>query len=228
MRPQTPVRSTRVAKRDTSILEFKDHDPAPTEFQMIGGICWPKPDPRKNNEVYGFAVVLGIDLEANEIVVFEEEKFYTVDHMLDKETGFIEREGACSFFTKAWHKYYCSRFYCNQPQDMRRKYLMQCLRSEMVRPNPVFIPVHWDALSEPEQCMYEHLELGRLHRRDAQLHDEMETHMSQAGAPTHASAPVHALFCALIGQQKFPWLEPRKPDDDTPIIHVMATGPIIR
>jgi hypothetical protein len=202
-----PVNSNYDRRRGTSTLIFPDNEPKPIEYYVRGGICWPIPLPQEDNEIVGFALIAGVNVETDEIMIFEEREFACVDNIMGEDHQ-IEFEGVAPFFNMCWQKYYCHKFFYNQRKEMHRKYMLETVRSDSIKPKPQFIRMHWDKNHDVEQIMYEKQTLNRLKcEQDGELHQQIKTYTVVPGNPHPA---MYALFCLLAGLQKFPWKEPHK------------------
>ncbi len=87
-----PLKVQADLNRKTSILYFPNGDSA--EFYMRGGICWPITyECRGKMENNGFALMAGQDIKTQNIYVFEEISFVTIENILNQATGQIEFHG---------------------------------------------------------------------------------------------------------------------------------------
>ncbi len=209
-----PIRAVYEAYDRTSVLYFQDDDPPPMKCMLRGGICWPMPVPRFQNQAQGFAVLLGYNIETQQLIVFEQREFVTVDHFTsptpDPETG-TEKiwQGACDYFGVCWQSYYASDHYYNHSEDTQRKWELRARRSKAVDPKPHFIRVQWDHPSDPEGVFSEKMTLGQLILpADSELDEALNTRQL-AQANEKPEPPVHALYAALSGFDLYPY-RPRK------------------
>lgn len=218
----TPVKMVVNRNQHTSLLEFPDNTTC--QMFMRGGITFPIPIKARGNHILGYAIMAGVDITTGHVFIFEEREYATIEHALTPD-GHIEFEGLCNFFNHCWTTYGADTFFYNQPDNTFRKYMLQIMRSDMIKPKPHFISVHWDNKGQPEQVMYEHQTLTRLFRRtqppteDAQYTLDQQMEIYDPMMPD-ISPTMHALFACLTGLDNWPYRRRWEESDETLILNM--------
>ena len=120
----------------TSTLYFEAQTHA--EYMMRGGVCWPiSVEVRGKMDVYGYIIMTGYNVESGLVTVFEQKQFVVVDNILRLDKS-IEYHGIAPWFNRCWSKYFASDFFWNQDFELAKKYRLEVIRSEMIKPQPVY------------------------------------------------------------------------------------------
>jgi len=185
----------------TSTLYFRESESG--QYMMRGGVCWPIPvDDGGKKDVYGYILMAGQNVETKLVTIFEQVQFVVIDHILRPDRS-IEHHGISTWFNRCWSKYFASDFFWHQDNELSRKYLLEIIRSEMIRPKPQLIEVGWSDTEEAKQVIWKFVKLGKLRiEKDSQLYRELEK--TKVGEKQTWPA-VHALMCCLCGIERFPW-----------------------
>lgn len=198
---KTPMQAIRNEHEDATRLFYPDG--TSRLLYIRGGVCWPQlyyKDGRQ--DLIGYAVLCGEDVDNAEFLVLSERSFLTVDHLLKNGTNVIEHEGLASWFNRMWSDYLCRTFYWHQPEELRRRYLREVLRSSMIAPKPSLPEVHWSDLDAVRQHVWESVKRG-LFRADRDGAVLQQLSLAKIGNNQHLPA-VHALCCAMAGMQRSP------------------------
>ena len=200
--------------RKTCLLQFAKNNPPPMECVIRGGIALPQFEPARN-EIVGYAVVCGLDVDTKKIYVFEQQAFSSIDHiMTDDLPGqrgpVIEYEGVSSFLNRCWLEYFSRRYHTFDHADMIKKYKSQIHKSLMIKPKPYIMPIHrGDTEGQAEHTMRELLQNNRLFiDKSSQLADTLLSYEARA-IGVDAEAEVRALLAVLTAYDVHRWREPR-------------------
>jgi len=199
------------AEQKTSHLFFgnKEH-PLNGEYYMRGGICFPVPVRiGADNGANGFALMCGMNVDTKKVYVFEETAFLTIDHIVGTG-GDVEMEGLCGWLNECWSYYFAKQFYWHQDPETKKTYMLDILRSAMIKPHPVLVHIDWNDDHQIEHVLWRLGNTGVMKlRADGQLHDclrllEVQTENAQI------IPGVHALKCALAGLLRYPYRKKRE------------------
>lgn len=185
---------------------------AKLKFYMRGAIAWPQAD----NE--GFAMMAGVNLLENVIYIFEQFRFWTVEHWLDPDGRIRPRDdhdhtqgyhlGLIQFLQDCEAKYKCcSFFYGGQHIDVNRRHLMEVYRNKLL-PNRVEL-IEVPYVSE----VGDDLILEKFHTRKFRaenkslLADAVEQWINLQAAGTGDNNIVHAFRALLAGFEHQPWVK---------------------
>lgn len=218
----TPEAHTVNTVRKTALLQFpKAAGIHPMECHVRGGVCWPVPVPSRANRLIGAAVLVGQAIATGEHIVFEEQEFFSVDHITDA-SGWITHNGLAGLLTTAWGKYACDTFYYNQRDEMHRKYLIECMDAPGIKPKPHFVEMLWASTDDPLQRLYELDTMQRLTMpppTESIAAAALEEYEMDPGRPP--TPALHALLCALHGMQRHPWREPKDQPERIELVRQM-------
>ena len=192
-------------RRKTSTLYFDDRDPM--ECSMRGGICWPITYENAGRvDTNGYAVMCGYEIKTGNIYVFEQIQWITIDHIIDPETRAIKYEGTAPWFNSLWNTYYAKSFYYHQSYDLSKRFVLAVGRSPMIGTRPRFVELPPTDAQDIISALWMALKAGKLFREgDTELQRQME--MVKSGDKQVLPA-VHAMGCALVGIERFPWRKP--------------------
>ena len=200
--------------RKTSSLIFdKQYENMNGEYYLRGGTCWPIPIRiGADHGASGFILMAGRNVVTNKIFVFEQKLFLTVDHILDS-TGGIEIEGLSHWFNTLWANYFASSFYYHQDESTHKTFLLQVLRSKMIMPKPSFVETAWQGDANMDALIWRLGNTGMLKfEKDSELHDALHLFEIQSNHKDTIPA-IHALKCALVGLERYPWKVRHKNND---------------
>jgi hypothetical protein len=134
--------------------------------------------------------------------VFEERAFNTIDHVLGDDRR-IEFEGVSTWLNRQWTTYYCDRYFWNQEFETNKRWLLQVIRSKMIKPKPQFIEIDWQDEGQALHTVMERAEFNQLrYRKDGGLFRAIEEWTADNGKILPA---MHALMCCLVGIERYPW-----------------------
>jgi len=210
MEPHSKIRPPDLAipnwERDIVRFVYKDpRDPMAGEYYVRGGICFPTVvGVGAGLRIVGHAVLICQNIQTKVAYEFESKPFVTVDHVM-AERGVVKAEGVCTWFAKAWRRYYVRTFYFNQDEDTARKYRLQVLRSDLFEPKPGFVKLHW---RDDRQAFHAILEQGARGVYRFPLGATIAQAIKTAGESELKQQPiVWATMCALNGIEAHPWRE---------------------
>lgn len=202
-------------ERGTSMLYFEGQ--TPHEFYLKGGLCYPASyeipgeDSRMIRDIKGYAVMAGMDIRTKIVYVFEATSWRSIDNIIDPQTGRITEQGLSHWFNNVWGTYFARKFYWHQRPDMARRYHIEIIRSQMIRPQPEIIEAPTTDVAELLDCIWLYNSQGRLKYTGfedpikktgpTELHQQLE--MVRAGDKQLMPA-VHALGCCLLSMERFP------------------------
>ena len=136
-----PARVTKNRENDTSRLFWQPPSPIfDGEYYVRGGICWPGRIPSTAQDVSGYAVLVGINVDNDTAVVFEEMPFSCVDDVID-EKGVIKVSGLSHWFNKNWDTYFADYYYVCQDPVTVKKHTLQVHRSKVITARAGFCDV---------------------------------------------------------------------------------------
>ena len=201
---------TAIFNEDQSITLYFDFDEEKRiypqgDFDIRGGVCFPTEfqDEYDNFDVQGFAVLVGLDLEKRIFTVFEERSFLVVDNILNSDQ-LIEHRGLASWFSKCWSNYYCRKYHWHQDPSMAKQYRLEIGRSLMIKPKPTLIEVPWG--DNARHVVWKHIKAQKLrYRKGGELHTQLELVKKIKEGKNRTFPAVHALQCALVGMERFPF-----------------------
>jgi len=206
-----PIRVAFRPERKTAVLQFPSDGPEPMECDIRGGIAMPM-HMEGQQQLVGFAVLAGLELRTKKITIYEQRQFSTIEHVL-APNGTIEYEGISSFFNQCWTNYFGIKFYTFQKPQLTKKYRTQVYRSEMIKPKPQFLKVHWgDSPIDAHQTLQE-LSLNRklLVDKDSPLSTVFAKYESSPAAMKKFTEPeMQAFLACLVGYQTSPWRDPER------------------
>lgn len=197
---------------------YGDRNGASGEFHMRGGIAWPVEVNPATGRVEGYAVLLGLNVRVGVFYVFEETPIITVDHATDRN-GRVIAEGCAPWFNRCWERYYADMYYHGGPAQAYGRWAGLLGDSRLIARVPALVEVRVEARSAwPESLMLQLNQEGRLEiAGDSGLAAAIKAHVmameqntsGMSAADRKPSAPVVALWAALVGCHEWPWLAPR-------------------
>jgi hypothetical protein len=204
---QKPV--SRILNDDKSVtlyFEFDDEEMRypQAEFDIRGGICFPTEfkDEHGNFDIQGFAVLVAMDIEKKIFWVFEERSFIVIDNILNNDQ-MIECHGIASWFNSCWSQYYCRKYYWHQDNELVKQYRLEIGRSEMIQPKPILIEIPWGNDSDARHFVWKSVKSKKLRcQKGTELYRQLE-YAKKGDKQTYPA--VHALQCALMGMERFPF-----------------------
>jgi len=202
-----PLKVQADLNRKTSILYFPNGDSA--EFYMRGGICWPITyECRGKMENNGFALMAGQDIKTQNIYVFEEISFVTIENILNQATGQIEFHGLSYWFNKVWSEYYARKYFWGQDETLHRRHYLKVIRSPIIEPKPGFIEV---PISDPKDVTSSIFQYSQTDKLKIEKESQLAEQIKMIGPESNTQPPsVQALSFLLVGFEMYPWREPRE------------------
>ena len=198
---QKPTKAHFDLEKRISTLYFKDNEQA--DYMMRGGICCPthvEIDGKADH--YGFAVMAGYNTETGLVKIFEQQKFVVIDNVLRSDKS-IEFSGLAPWFNHNWTKYFASDYFWNQDFELAKRYRLEVLRSEMIKPKPQFIEIDWSDVEEARHIIWKYVKLAKMRiEQDSFLFQELQ-HIKKGEKQTLPAEL--ALMCCLSGIERFPW-----------------------
>jgi hypothetical protein len=181
-------------RRRTSTLYFEKFDDF-GEFYMRGAVYWPTTES-------GFALLAGQKIETKRVHVFEQMEFETIDNIVGKDRT-IEYHGLAPWFNRCWSKYFASIFLWSQHEELHRRFRLQVIRSEAVKPKPVFIEARLSDEDDARYLVFDYARTGRIVlERESELAKQLELarHNEKVELPA-----VRALGRLLAGLERHPF-----------------------
>ncbi len=187
---------------DTSTLYFEDREPG--DFFIRGGICWPEMvEIHGDVEVVGYAVICGKEIKTDTVYVFDQFQFLTIENIIDKATGVMQYPGIAQWLCKNWANYFAQQYFWCQPEELARAYRLEIIRSKMIKPQPFFKEVPW---SDDNQATIELTRVMTMGKLKMDPKSKLFEQIAQVKKADDKLLPaVHALKCALIGYQRYPY-----------------------
>lgn len=193
-------------KRRVSRITFDDDSQG--DYHVRGGICWPVLSGEKPYQrVGGYAVMVALNVATDCAVVFEYTEFNAIDAGPHGDA-----------FTKALRPwlwacldgYKAAHYYWRQHDETHRQYRLQVHQDGDARlRNLVLQEIDWGDDAAAEQ-VYVMAAMGKRLKIERALADVIK-----GGAEGAFNPAKHALICALMGLQRWPWCEPpAKPKGD--------------
>lgn len=199
-----PIHKNYNAERKTTLLFFDDHDPM--ECSMKGGVCWPVPFERNGvMDTVGYAVMAGMDLASGVVYVFEQVPWVVIDDIIGAG-GIVKYEGLSHWLNRIWTDYFASVFYFLQTDEVSRRFRLQVIRSNMIRPKPRFVELPPVDVSDLIGVVWRLIKEGRLRFDKGSEIDRDLTSVKEGDKQLFPA--VHALGCCLTGFDRFPWRKP--------------------
>ena len=191
-------------RRETVKLLFEDRPSR--EFFMRGALAWPE------GERDGFVIVAGLDLANQNIWIFREFPFISVEHFYSE--GDIVRKGLFQFFDECRSRFYCQTYFFSQPDELHHRFTNYIYKTPTIPwPKPEFIRVRFSDQEIADNIIREALVRDTLHgnRRESKVFNEIFGLTGDDEAKKKArerSLPIHALRCLLAGYEYYPWVDP--------------------
>ena len=179
------------------------------EWVMRGAVSWPVYEAQA---VGGVALLCGMSVALGHWLVFREQAFMVIDPVLGQKPDgggarAIVHEGLGGWLNKAWSAWYCTQWYWSQAEDVARPFRLAVIRSESIKPQPVFVEVVGFDRAAASMQMVELIGKGRLRFvRDGLVAQGLaQWQSSGGGSKVGAPAAVHALMCLVAGVGRAPW-----------------------
>jgi hypothetical protein len=211
MTTKTPTQQHYQPDRKVVVLRFENNDSNPLngEYFIRGGVCWPVAVRTSTGQsVKGHAVLVGYNLFTKTYTMFEDTDFICVDPVV--ENNRVMYDGVANWFNECWSKYFCRYWYYHQDETTHRMYLLQTIRSEMIKPTPGFIEIPWQDEGAVVPVLWRMISNKRLKFNSPSpvILDQIRQCQTTLGASDLGLYPaVHALVCALAGMERWPWRE---------------------
>jgi len=196
-----------VERRETSILYFDKG--RSVEYDVRGGMCFPfsfEPSPG-HFDYAGYSVLAGMDVLSGKITIFEQRPWVVVENIIGPDNA-LQYRGVAEWLNRCWSKYFGRRFYYHQPHELKRKYILEIIRSDMVNPDPSFISVPWGSGDEAEalHVVWKAVKLKTVQiERDTRLAQDLLIQKEGKDRPKYIPPSIHALMCVLMAYERFPW-----------------------
>jgi hypothetical protein len=197
--------------RDTHNLWFADGSQG--EFYLHGGLCWPVAV-QSIEEQYGCAILAGVNVETGVCHVFEQFIIDSIEPAYNQHDGRVKSPGLASWLQQVHSAYGARRYYFNQDESLHRMYLLQVLRSRIIDPKPVLVPISWKTDEEAMSAMNHWRMNGNLViAAGTPIERALQSYRSTPGMKLAQSPPLHALACLLVGLTLRPWRKHMQPRD---------------
>lgn len=189
---------------------------------MRGAIAWP--EPMKSE---GFALMAGLNLADQTILIFEQFRFWTITHWLNPDGTIRQRKtdpgqyhtGLIQFIQDNEAKYKCSSyFWGGQHIDITTRPLKKLYRNPMLTRHIELIEVPY--VSEVgDGLVLEKLQL-RAFKADNKsfIHNAVEQWYAMRETGKSDNNIVHCLKCLLAGYEYLPWVSMEKTIDKNGIV----------
>jgi len=179
------------------------------KFYMRGSIAWPE------GSQEGFATMAGIELLSGKIIVFDQFRFWTIEHMLNPDGTIKKREdgdgwqlGLIQFILDCVKKYSCCTFFHGGQQiDVARRHLIMVYKNAMLPRYAQFVEVPY--VSEVgDDLIREKTKLRQyVVQERTPLAESIKQWINMQASGTGDSNAVHALRCLLAGLSFQPYVE---------------------
>jgi hypothetical protein len=194
-------------------IEHKMAPPNGAEYYCRGGICFPTLTEQGGlgapRDVLGFVVMVAMCMSTKHYYVIGEKEFQSIDHIIDPDTHGIAVEGVSGFFNKMWSTYYADSYYWSGHSETVMKYLLQVIRSEIVKPQPHFIEIATGVPGQQQQAVYELLQRGGIHwRKGGKVHESFQKY--DARSIENIPCAVKAMMDCISGMTKHPYRRPQE------------------
>jgi hypothetical protein len=203
-----PDSAVRHEARDTSSLIFKE---GTREYHLRGAVCWPV---MVSGQYMGAALVGGLDVVKNRVVVVAEMTFASIETIMDHERGIITAAGVGQWFNQVWTTFYCHRFFVEDgAAGQHDRYAVEVRASSNIQPQPRF------KLVAPMVSYYpviqQYLNAKRLiYPKDGLVHQLIMQTIAVGPDQATTHPVIRALGVMLAGFMAFPWR-----NGDVPFVH---------
>ena len=196
---------------DTVRLFFGPNKDRGLHFHCRGALCWPW------SGVPGIAIMAGLDIDSDNIWVFEEFKFIDMNDFRDRKTEVVIEKGGYHFILDWFLRYGCREYYLKELDDITRQYWMQIdrlIQKGMLPNNPLDIMrVRLDNENLRREHVRHYLKAGRLWGDKDQLPFVFEHLDLMSKVPdTEELLGVKVMSCLLASFEQQPF-EKREPYD---------------
>ena len=197
-----PYRAT-TRKDGASLYEFREpHQDHEGRFYPRGAVQWPVLNDL-TGIAEGFIICAAQKLDTGTLVIFESGPFRCVDHVVD-ENGKVEYEGLSTWFPAVWAHYNCIEFYRSGNDETHRQYLLQVIRSEMIKPTPGFPEVQIIDQDDAQHTLFGWRTRGKIAMDPTcKLHDDLQQWENTGRKVKLAS--VMALTTLVNGLERYPY-----------------------
>jgi hypothetical protein len=152
-------------------------------------------------ESEGFILCAAQHIQTGTVIVFEQKAFKCIDHIID-DTGRIQIEGISSWLNECYAKYLCFTYYRSDSDETHRLYLIQVLRSEMIKPAPCFPEVMLIDKADAQNVLFAWRTQQKIVMdADSQLHNDLLTWENTGRKRKLAS--VEAMLTLVNGYEKY-------------------------
>ena len=177
-------------------------------YHLRGGVSWPGTLSAKHSKfLSGAMVVLGLNMRTMTTHLFAVHEFQVVEPHL-RASGGIAHPGLHEFTNQVWSRWYADTYYWHGDDETARKHLLECERSPMMLPKPMFSEALFDDAKSAILHAIQWANTGRLifpipqlaveaaNSGDASIADRLKL------AGEHLDTPdpdIWALACAVSG-----------------------------
>lgn len=192
-------------------------NPMNGSYYLRGGICFPVPVRLGADKgAGGFVLICGCNVTTKKIYVFEDRSFLTIDHIVGQD-GSVEFEGLSGWLNECWSYYFARDFYWHQDDQTKKTYMLDILRSTMIKPRPRFLHIDWTDDNQIEHLIWRLGNTGVMKfKADSELHESLR--LLEVQTDNRQIIPgVHALKCALAGLMRHPYRKRPERNVDKPL-----------
>jgi hypothetical protein len=199
-----PEAAVRHEQRDTSSLIYRE---GTGEYHVRGAVCWPV---LVSGAYQGCALVGGLDVAKNRVVILCEFVFATVETTMDSDRQSIINVGLASWLSSVWTTFYCYRYFVEAGANGQHdRYGLEVRASPNIRPAPSFKLI--DQLANYQPVIQQYLNGRRLiYPKDGLVHQHVMQAMASGPDQASTHPVIRALGVLLSGYMAFPW---RKADE---------------
>jgi hypothetical protein len=189
---------------------FSDpHDKYSGEYHMYGGICWPKPvHDTGTPSVRGHVVLLGENVDTRHHYLFDETAFIAIDHVY-RGNEFLHR-GVSQWFTDAQRAFgpIITYWWGDQPDPTFARFYRLLSESPLMdcASGLRFGKAQFAQESDPIGVLYERIQRGVIHT-PAGSEAGAAADVHRAKLDQEAPPALHALLCAVAGDERCPWYD---------------------
>ena len=195
-----PIATEYDAHRDTTRVLFEDQIRG--EYYMRGGIAWPLlvPDKDGRTMMQGYAVLCGINVQTDKVIVWASLPFNTIATTVTGTT--VDAVSLGPWLNRQWAEWHSRSYYCYEKDESYQTFRRQIDREDLIMPKPRLLPVLWNDEKAAESLFCQVANEKRLGMEESFANDVSHVPMGEY-CPAR-----HALVCALMGIHKRPWRDP--------------------
>ena len=170
-------------------------------YHVRGGISWPvavQETDGLHSRVVGWAIAVGVDIKTGACRVIAHTEFSGIEPTPHRKVVPL-----VPWLLRTYAECYCFRYYWHQPRETTRQYRTLLHRCPQMVPPVRCSEVPWADDNAAWQSVWIAAAEERL-TLPSSLYDAIDKHKQH-----DHNAPLHALTCAMMGMQRWPYRERR-------------------